>query len=397
MKKEEKEEVKKIVDEAMEENREELKKEKKSKKKIIIISSIVGGILLAVAIVFLLMFLLKPRYKVTLKDGGGVVTKEVVIEDNVVKEMPEITPPKGKELVTWINKKKEAVRPGLPLPSDDTWEPVWREDNAETVTIRFESGTDEKIPEIKIPKGSGLIIPVKPNNYKDWKFLYWVDKDEYIALIGTPVNKDTTLYAYWWKPGTGGTPKKTATIKFDTGTDETFEDLNLIIGSKYIFYTPEKPNGKKVFRGWLDDKGNLLTSDSLVERDMTLKANWKDPYTCPQDCSPSEDGKTCTKKLTASPSTREVCPGEDYEDFEGNKFCIADTTNIDVQNDCNRQCSSGYPFGDTEVDVPIVREGLAAVCCVKKLDRVTEYTCPEGYNREGDICSKTETINCTAN
>ena len=396
MKKEEKDEVKKIVDEAMEENREELKKEKKSKKKIIIISSIVGGLLLASAIVFLVMFILKPKYKVTLKDGGGVVTKEVVIEDNVVKEMPEITPPKGKELVSWINKKKEAVRPGIPLPEDDIWEPVWREENINTVTIRFESGTDEKIPDIKIPKGSGLILPVRPNNYKNWKFLYWVDKDEYVALIGTPVNNDITLYAYWWKPGSGGTSKKTATIKFDTGTDEKFDDIELIIGSKYIFYTPEKPNGKKVFRGWLDDNGNLLNADSKVERDMTLKANWKDPYTCPQDCTPSEDGKTCTKTSIVDPTKENICPGQEY-----NGYCV-DSNNISDQ-DCIRQCSDGYPFGDTEVSLPVPRRYIAEydsyseICCVKKIDRVEKNTCPEGYNREGDKCKKVETINCTAN
>ena len=396
MKKEEKEEVKKIVDEAMKENRQELKKEKKSKKKIIIISSIVGGILLAVAIVFLVMYLLKPRYKVILKDGGGIITKEVVIEDNTIKEMPEITPPKGKELVTWINKKKEAVRPGIQLPADDTWEPVWRDDDAETVTIHFKSGTPEKIPDLKIPKGSGLYLPYKPNNYKDWKFLYWVDKNEYVVLVGQKVDKDMDIHAYWWKPGAGGTSKETCKISYDTGTDEKFESLNLIKGGKYVFMTPSEPNGKKVFRGWLDDKGNLLTSDSKVERDMTLKANWKDPYTCPQDCTPSEDGKTCTKTSIVDPTKENICPGQEY-----NGYCV-DSNNISDQ-DCVRQCADGYPFGDTEVSLPVPRRYIAEydsyseICCAKKIDRVEKNTCPEGYNRDGEKCKKVETINCTAN
>lgn len=397
MKEREKEEVKKIAQEVMEENKNELKKEKKSKKKIILISSIIGGLLLIAAIVFLVMYILKPRYKVTLKDGGGVITKEVVIEDNIVKEMPKITPPKGKKLVTWINKDKETVREGIPLPGDDTWEPVWGDPEDEYVTITFKSGTPEKIPDLKIPKGSGLYLPYKLNNYKDWKFLYWVDKDEYLVLIGQKVVKDMEIHAYWWKPGSGGTSKETCTISYDTGTDEKFDSLNLIKGSKYIFMTPTKPNGNKVFRGWLDDKGNLLDANSKVEKDMTLKANWKDPYTCPEGCTPSEDGKTCTKKTTVEPASREICPGEDYEDFEGNKFCIENTENINVQEACYRQCSDGYPFGDTEVSVPIVRDGLASVCCVKKLDKVKEYTCPEGYEKDGEKCTKVEIINCTAN
>ena len=247
MKKSEKEEVKKIVDEALEENKKELKKEKKSKKKIIIISSIIASLLLIVAVVFLVMYLTKPKYKVTLNSGGGIITKEVVIEDNIVKEMPEVTPPKGKILVSWINKKKEVVRPGIPLDGDDEWNPVYGPEDGEYVTIKFETGTPEKIDDLKILKGTGLYLPVKPNNYKDWKFLYWVDKDEYIALTGTKVDKDMTLYAYWWKPGTGGTSKETITVKFDTGTDEKLDDIQLIKGSKYIFRTPTKPNGNKVF------------------------------------------------------------------------------------------------------------------------------------------------------
>ncbi|MBO5530453.1 MAG: hypothetical protein J5970_03550 [Bacilli bacterium] len=400
MKKEEKEEVKKIVDEAMEENRQELKKEKKSIKKIIIISSIIGGLLLIAAIAFLIMYLLKPRYKVTLKDGGGVITKEVVIEDNIVKEMPEITPPEGKKLVFWINKKKEVVRPNIPLPGDDSWEPFWGDPEAEYVTIRFKSGTPEKLPDLKIPKGSGLYLPYKPNNYKDWKFLYWVDKNEYVVLVGQKVDKDMDIHAYWWKPGSGGTSKETCTISYDTGTKEKFDSLNLIKGGKYVFMTPSESNGDKVFRGWLDDKGNLLTSDSKVERDMTLKANWKDPYTCPQDCTPSADGKTCTKKTTVDPTKEEVCPGTEYNN--GYKTYCVDASNF-TDEDCARQCASGENFGNKEIEYQVPSRYLAQwgtysdVCCAKIIDRVEKNTCPEGYDRDGEKCTKTETINCTAN
>lgn len=397
MKKSEKEEVKKIVEEAMEENKKELKKEKKSKKKIIIISSIIGGLLLIAAIVFFIMYLTKPRYKVTLKNGGGVITKEVVIEDNIVKEMPEITPPKGKKLVSWINKKKEVVRPNIPLENDDYWEPVWRDETVEYVTISFKSGTPEKIPDLKIPKGSGLYLPYKPNNYKNWKFLYWVDKDEYVVFVGQKVVKNMEIHAYWWKPGSGGTSKETCEISYDTGTDEKFDSLNLIKGSKYIFMTPTEPNGNKVFRGWLDDKGNLLTSDSKVERDMTLKANWKDPYTCPQGCTPSADGKTCTKKTTVDPSSQEKCPGTEWTNSYGQTYCLDLST-----AEYGRQCADGYPFGDSEVSYPgRWKEDqfgpYQETACVKKVDKVIEYTCPEGYDRDGEKCTKTETINCTAN
>ena len=172
MKETEKEEVKKIVEETIKEEKEtakeEIKKEKGKKKKTVIIATIICIVLLGLAALFFFLFIFKPTYKVTLNTGGGVITKNIVIEDNIVKEMPEITPPNNMKLVTWINKNKEAVRPGLELSDDDNWDPVFREDG-ETVTLHFSSGTDEVIPDIVIAKGSEVILPAPPKNYKDWK------------------------------------------------------------------------------------------------------------------------------------------------------------------------------------------------------------------------------------
>ena len=69
---------------------------------------------------------------------------------------------------------------------------------------------------------------------------------------------------------------------------------------------------------------------------------------------------------------------------------------------CARQCSDGYPFGDDEVFVEMYRylpqfDAEASGCCAKKLDKVIEYSCPEGYERDGDNCKLVETINCTQN
>ena len=123
MKDREKEEVKEIVKEAMKEQTEkasnEIKKEKKSKKKIIIIASIVSALLLGLAVLFFFLFIFKPSYTVKVNDGGGKIIKDIVIEDNVIKSLPELTPPDGKRLVTWVNKDGHAVRPGLVLDDDD--------------------------------------------------------------------------------------------------------------------------------------------------------------------------------------------------------------------------------------------------------------------------------------
>ena len=363
----------------------------KKNKKLIIGLGIICFILLAAALTFLIMYLVKPKYEVKVNTGGGKIIKDVVIKDNVVKSLPEITPPKEKKLVAWINKKKEVVRPEIELNGDDEWNPVFGPETGEYVTIKFETGTSEKIEPLKIPKGTGLYLPVPPKNYKNWKFLYWVDKDEYIAIQGKAVNEDMTLYAYWWKPGTGGTKKETVTISYDTGTKEKFDDINLIKGSKIIFYEPTEKNGDKVFKGWLDESGNLISKDAVAKKDMKLKAKWVDPYTCPEGCTPAQDGKTCTKENLVEPSKETICPGEMF-----NGYCV-DTKNVNPELDCERQCSDGEPFGNTEVTMPIVREGLASVCCVKKIDRVEKFTCPEGYDRDGDKCKKVETLECQAN
>ena len=398
MKETEKEEVKKIVEETIKEEKEtakeEIKKEKGKKKKTVIIATIICIVLLGLAALFFFLFIFKPTYKVTLNTGGGVITKNIVIEDNIVKEMPEITPPNNMKLVTWINKNKEAVRPGLELSDDDTWDPVFREDG-ETVTLHFSSGTDEVIPDIVIIKGSEVILPAPPKNYKDWKFLFWVYHDDYVVIEGTKIYQDTNIEAYWWKPAPDNS-KEEVTIKYDTGTDEKLEPVTVVKGSKYIFKTPTKQKEGKKFKGWLDESGNLLTSESTVEKDITLKAKWVEPYTCPDNCTPSEDGKTCTKTTVAAPSEETICEGTEY-----NGYCV-DSNNIsDI--DCVRQCSDGEPFGDTEVSLPVPSRYIAEydtyseICCAKKIDRVTRYTCPAGYERDGDNCKLVETINCTQN
>lgn len=376
MEEKEKEEIKEIIEEKLEEKNKEIKKEKKA----IVISSIICTILLILGVTIFVLYIRKPQYKIKVNSGGGTITRDIVLKDNTIKELPQINPPEGKVLVTWINKKNEAVRPNLQLTGNDTITPVFEEENRETITLRFVSGTDEIVPDIVITKGTKIILPAKLNKYSDWTFLYWVDSNGFIIQEGARAYEDMTIYAYWKK---ASSPKEEVTIKFDTGTDEKIGDIKLPKGSKYVFITPKKKNGNKVFKGWLDDNGNLLDNSSVVEKNITLKAEWKEPYSCPSDCTPSENGKTCTKETVTEPSKQMVCPGKEYYGK-----CI-DTSKYE----CGRQCSSGYPFGDDEMDYEINGEA----CCVKKIDRVEQFSCPEGYNREGEQCKKTEIINCEAN
>ena len=414
MKDREKEEVKEIVKEAMKEEKEkasnEVKKEKKKNKKIIIIASIVSALLLGLAVLFFFLFIFKPSYTVKVNDGGGKILKNIVVEDNVVKSLPEYNPPEGKRLVTWVNKKGEAVRPGIVLDDDDEFDPIVGDPipepgnpnpgtpTQEFVTLSFDSKTGEVIPDIIIPKGSEVILPVKPNPYKDWKFLFWVYHDDYVVLQGTKIYQDTHIEAYWWVPTENG-PTEEVTIKYNTGTDEKIDSVTVPKGNPYIFKTPTKQKDNLKFKGWLDDTGKLLTSEDKVYKDITLTAKWVEPYTCPENCTPNADGTTCTRTTVVAPSSREYCPGTEYNNGYAT-YCV-DVDNV-TDDDCVRQCSDGYPFGDDEVFVEMYRylpqfDAEAGGCCAKKLDRVTEYSCPEGYERDGDNCKLVETISCTQN
>ena len=61
-------------------------------------------------------------------------------------------------------------------------------------------------------------------------------------------------------------------------------------------------------------------SHTIVNENMTIKATWKEPYTCPSDCTPIGDGSKCTRTTTKDVVTYTGCPSG-TETVE--KFCSA--------------------------------------------------------------------------
>lgn len=360
----------------MEEN-DIIEKETKREKKKPLIFILIGllGVVTITAIVFLIMFIMKPKYQVTVSTGGGKITKPIVVKDNVILELPEITPPEGKKLVTWVNEKMEAIRPNLVLKGNISVEPVYRDNEAETVTLKFETGTGLKIKDIVIPKGSKVILPIQPE-HEEWKFLYWVDQNGYIILKGKEINEDTTIYAYWFKPD-----QSQVTISFETGTNEDIESIRVNKGSTLLFPIPKKNKIGYVFRGWMDADGNIVKNDIKVEKNIKLTANWKEPYTCPEGCTPNEGGATCNKESVVEVTKKEVCPSGSFL-YSGK--CITKTGGEDASI---RQCDSME--GGSEI--------YYNNWCMKIVNKITETSCPEGYSKEADNCKKVDTIECTAN
>lgn len=171
-----------------------------------------------------------------------------------------------------------------------------------------------------------------------------------------------------------------------------------------------------VFSGWTDEDGNIVTKDTIVNENMIVKATWKEPYTCPDDCIVIGDGSKCTKTTTKDLITYTGCPSgtETVEKFcfshktqvlvgfdedatyvtagimcDGNPtgFCVDYNGRYTVTSD---SCPSGY-YKYTQSD------GLGALNgCVKKYNKGGS-SCPSGYTKSGNVCKKTETISCKAN
>lgn len=70
---------------------------------------------------------------------------------------------------------------------------------------------------------------------------------------------------------------------------------------------PLKKDGY-VFEGWLLPDGNVVTKDTIIDGNITLKSKWKLPYVCPENCIPSDDVSTCTREVTVSLSKTTPCP-----------------------------------------------------------------------------------------
>lgn len=177
---------------------------------------------------------------------------------------------------------------------------------------------------------------------------------------------------------------------------------------------PIKPG--YVFNGWVDENGNKILEDTIINKDVTINATWKELYTCPSDCIPIEDGSKCTKTYTKDLVKYTGCVSgtEDVKQFcsihkrqveigfdedasyvsagimcEDNVsgFCVDYNNRYTISGDT---CPNGYyKYIDSD--------GFGAVNgCAKKYE-MDSVICPSGYTQSGSVCKRTETISCKAN
>ena len=373
------------------------------KKTKIIIGVIITIFLLIIA---LLIFLLcrDKNYKVSIKIDGTDEVTDVVIKDGGILELPEDPKREGYVFAGWINKDNKMVTSDIKIEKDTELKAVWIEETKEIYTVSFDTGNDVDYKSILVENGKYLILPIEPFK-KGYIFVGWLNEDGNFITDKYIITGDIKLTAKWIKDDA-----KTITITFNTD-----DDSNKIIienGKTIIFpITPTKEG--YVFDGWVNEKGDKIEVDSILKKDTILKATWKELYTCPSDCTISEDKKTCSKTSTADLIVNNGCPSgtETVEYFctkratgdgfsspsisckgSATGYCINPNVNgYDLYDYMSMSCPSGY------LAYSYAENGGAMMGCLKKYNKESSNSCPSGYTQSGNSCTKTETISCTVN
>lgn len=394
------EETKEIVEE-----KEVINEKKKIDKKTIII------IILAIILFIVMMFLIfgKRSYTITFDTNGGTEISEIEVKNGEIVKLPEAPKKEGHKFVGWTNEEGKVITKGTKVTEDITLKAEWISNDVEAVTVEFDVDGGSEIDNIVIEKGKIVLLPIPPEK-EGYIFVNWLDSNGNFVTEDTIITNNITLTAMWIKEGV-----QISTVKFDTDGGSNIGSI-IVENGKLILLPVTPTKVGHVFTGWVDENGNKITKDTIVNNDISIKATWKEPYTCPEDCTPIGDGSKCTRTTTKDIVVYTGCPSG-TETVE--RFCSAHKRQVAIGFDedmtyetagiiCNGNpsgfcvdykgrytiagdsCPSGYyKYVDSD--------GLGALIgCTKKYDKGGSG-CPSGYKKDGDKCTKTETIKCKAN
>lgn len=171
-----------------------MKKETKKLDKKTIIIIIIAFILIVGTICYLVFK--KDTYVITFNTDGGNVVSAIKIKEDETLILPENPTKEGYLFSYWANENNEPISNGTKITKDLTLKAIWISDDAETITITFDSKGGSNVSPITIEKGTVLKLPTNPTR-KNYTFVTWEDKN------GTPIyddallDGDITLYAVW--------------------------------------------------------------------------------------------------------------------------------------------------------------------------------------------------------
>ena len=118
----------------------------------------------------------------------------------------------------------------------------------------------------------------------------------------TKVTEDLALKAEWIS-----NDAKIITVEFNTDGGNEIDNILIENGNNILLPIDPIRDGY-IFVGWLGENGNVITEDSIVDKNITIKATWKETYTWPSDCTPIGDGSKCTKTYTKDLVVYKGCP-----------------------------------------------------------------------------------------
>ena len=335
---------------------------------------IIGAVILFLALVGVILYLLffnDKSIKITLDLGDG--TKKVItLDDEEVLKLPDAVKKEGKVFSGWVNEKGEYVLKTSLITKDASLKPVYFDKSKKIYTLTF-NDEDNVLGIIKLAEGETIVLPIKPQ--KDgYIFQGWLDEDGKLISEITYVSKDHTYVAYFVKE-----TDKLVNVTVDLD-DYTF--VIRIVKGKIIILPVNPTKDGKVFGGWMDQDGNIITDETIVDDNIKLTPIWKEPFTCPDDCNPVGDGSTCEKKTETDLKEVKECPSSAIS-YNGSCLDWNQKESASL-----RQCDDFEP-NSTEV--------YYKNYCVKKVSKVTVKKCSSGYEQVDNKCVKTETIKCQAN
>ena len=352
----------------------------KSKKKWIIILAII--IVVLILVILYLLFGMKKSFTVTFNADDGTLISSVKVLDGEAVVLPEVPSKEGYSFVGWIDTNNNIVTKGTKFIEDTVLTAKWIDNSLETVNVTFDTDGGMDIGSITMEKNKKILLPVKPA--KDgYVFMGWLNETGNIISSDMLITSDIKLKAYWVSKDA-----KTVTITFDT--DGGNGAHSIVVENGKIIVLPVNPTKDGfVFDKWVDESGNTVTKDTVVNANMKLKALWKEPFTCPDGCTPTGDGSKCTKEVTSNMVSTSTCP-DGYKMSNGK--CMG--TRYYADNGANGWvCKDSSHYMYTEED----GVGGAFMWCVPVASTIKTQKCPDGYTKDGSTCKKTETINCTDN
>lgn len=347
------------------------------KKKNIII---IGFILLLILTFFIVVFVFNNKYEITFDTNGGSPVQKIKISKKDNFTLPESPTKEGYIFGGFVYENKLVT--GLTkFDSNVTLKVRWIKEDADVINITYVID-DKTMITINVKGDTPIFIdvPVKDG----YKMIGWTNEEGYSIDDNTILTSDVTL-----KPRFIKDTDETYKISFNSDNDSKVNDIIVVRNSKIVLPIVPNKRGYK-FDGWIKSDNTKVTSDTIVDSDMTLTAKWIVPYTCPGNCVPSDDMKTCTKTLTSNAAQKKSC-SSGYK-LKNNK-CLNYSKKYHADNTGGWHCKNKSDYMYTEED----GVGGAFMWCVPTTSVKTTKTCNTGYTLKNDTCIKTETINCTKN